>query len=95
MPYPEQLHQIDGIYVVHKLLSYQILYLVLALLGGDVQRRVHVLGDGVHLGSVLQQQHNDVHVSEPRGNMQRCLLFPSAGIYLGSVAQQDANDVGL
>ncbi|KAI8040288.1 hypothetical protein M5D96_006228, partial [Drosophila gunungcola] len=70
-------------------------YLVLALLGGDMECRVHVLGGGVHLGAMLQQQHHDVHVSQPRGDVQRRLLLAGTGVHLGAIAQQDANDVGL
>lgn len=95
MPYPEQLHQVHRINVVHELLRNEILYLILALLGGDVQRRVHVLGDGVDLGAVLQQQHHDVHVAEAGRDVQRRLLLAGAGVDLGAVAQQNADDVGL
>jgi len=47
----------------------------LALLGGDVQRRVHVLGGGVDGGAVLQQQHHNVHVAEARRDVQGRLVL--------------------
>ena len=33
------------------------------------------LGDGVHLGPALEQQDHNVHVAQPRGDMQRGLLL--------------------
>lgn len=95
MSNPKQLHEIDGIDVIHQLFSNKIFYLVLALLGGDVQRRVHVLRDGVNLSAVLQQQHDDVDISQARCDVQGRLLFAGAGIDLGTVAQENTNDVSL
>lgn len=95
MPYPEQLHQIHRVNVIHKLFSNEILYLILALLCRDVQCRVHILGDRIDLGTVLEQQHHDVDVAEARRNVQRRLLFAGARIHLRTVAQQNANNVGL
>jgi len=66
-----------------------------SFLGGDVQCRVQVLGGGVHLSAVLEEEHHDVHVSQPRGDVQWRLLLPGTGVHLGAIAQQDANDVGL
>ncbi len=51
------------------------LYLVLALLGRNVESRVLVLGDGVDRRAVLEQEHDDVHVAQPRSDVQRRLLF--------------------
>jgi len=39
---------------------------VVALLGGDVQWRALVLGGGVRLRAVLQQQRHVVGVAQPR-----------------------------
>lgn len=72
-----------------------IVYLVLALLGGDMQRRVHVFGGVVDFAAVLQQQHHDVDVAESRGYVQRGLLFARPRIHLGAVPQEDSNDVSL
>ena len=59
-------------------------HLVLAFLGSDVQRAVHVLGGGVDVGSVLEQQHDDVDVAQPGGDVQRRLLFLCGSIALAS-----------
>jgi len=37
----------------------------LALLGGDVEGRVHILGGGVHGRAMLQQQHDNVDIAQP------------------------------
>ena len=50
-------------------------YLVLPLLGSDVQRRVQVLGGGVDLGAALQQEHHNVHVAQAGGDVQGSLLL--------------------
>ena len=49
--------------------------LLLPFLGRDVQRSVEVLRHRVHLGSRLEEQHDDVHVAKTRGDVQRCLLL--------------------
>lgn len=92
---PKQLHQIHRIYVIHDLAKHQVFYLVLSLLSGNMQRRVHVLGGGIHLGAMLQQQHNDVHVAQTGCNVQWCLLFACSSINLGSIAQKNAYNIGL
>lgn len=80
------MHKINGIDMIHQLLCNKIFYLVLTFLGGDVQSRVHVLGDSVDLSAMLEQQHDNVNVSETRRDVQRSLLFTSASIDLGTVA---------
>jgi len=95
MAYPKKLHQVNGVDVVGDLFRNKVFYLILAFLGGDVQCRVQVLGGGVHLSAVLEEEHHDVHVSQPRGDVQWRLLLPGTGVHLGAIAQQDANDVGL
>lgn len=92
---PKQLHQVNSVDVIGDLFGNQLLYLVLALLGGNVQRCVHVLGGGIHLSSMLQQKHHDVHVAQSGGDVQRSLLLSGTGVHLGAIPQQDANDVGL
>ena len=52
-------------------------HLVLALLGGYVQRSVHVFGGGINIGAMLEQQHDDIDVTQTRSNVQRRLLFLS------------------
>ena len=57
------------------LLVRQANYLFLALLRRDVQRRVHVLRRRIYGRAMLEQQHHDVDVAQPRGYVQRCLLL--------------------
>lgn len=71
----EPLHEVHSIDMVHDSASYKVLYLFLALLAGDVECRVHVLSGGVHSGAMLQKKHHDVDVTQPRGNVKRCLLL--------------------
>jgi len=62
MAYPKKLHQVNGVDVVGDLFRNQVFYLILALLGGDVQCRVQVLGSGVHLAKLwwpIQQANHD------------------------------------
>lgn len=80
------MHKINGIDMIHQLLRNEIFYLILSLLRGDVQCRVHVLGDGIDLSAVLEQQHDDVDVAQSRSDVQRRLLFTCASIDLGTVA---------
>ena len=37
--------------------------LLLALLGGDVERRIEVLSEGVHCGPGLEQKNDNVNIS--------------------------------
>ena len=67
----------------------------MALLAGDVERRVEVLGAGVDGGVVLQQQQHVVRVAEPRRDVQRRLVLSRTRVHLRAVAQQHAHDVGL
>lgn len=39
-------------------------HLVLSLFGGNMEGGVHIFGSAVHLGAVLQQQHNNVDVAK-------------------------------
>lgn len=86
MSNPKQLHKINGIDMIHQLLSYEIFYLILSFFSGDVQSRVHVLGDSVNLSSMLEEKHNDVNIAQTGCDVQWCLLFTSASIDLGTVA---------
>lgn len=86
MSNPKQLHEINGIDMIHQLLSNEIFYLILSFLRGDVQGSVHILCDGVDLSSMLEKKHDDIDVAEARRNVKRCLLFTSASINLGTVA---------
>lgn len=95
MSRPEDVHQIDAVNVIDDLLLHDFLYLILSFLGSYMQRRVHVLSSGVHLGPVLQQQHSYVHVAKTRSDMERRLLFSGAGIHLGTVSKQDPYYVSL
>lgn len=95
MTYPKQLHQVDGVDVIRYLFGNQIFYLILTLLGSNMQCRVHILRGGVHLSAMLQQQHHNVHIAESRGDMQRSLLLPSSCIDLGAIAQKYSDDVRL
>jgi hypothetical protein len=61
--------------MVHDSASYKVLYLFLALLAGDVECRVHVLSGGVHSSAMLEKEHHNVDVTQPRGNVERCLLL--------------------
>ena len=69
------LHEVDCVDMVHDPSSYKVLYLFLALLASDVKRRVHVLRCGVHRGTVLQQEHYNVDVTQPGCNVERSLLL--------------------
>ena len=53
------------------------------------------LSDGVGLGSVLQQQSDDVAVADPGGDVQWRGLFSRLRVGVAAVAQQHPNDVGL
>ena len=44
-------------------------HLIMSLLGGDVQRRVHVFGSSIDVSTVLKQQHDDIDVAQTRSNM--------------------------
>ena len=50
-------------------------HLLLPLLGGDVERRVEVLSDGIHYGPRLEQGDNNVNISKAGGNVKRSLLI--------------------
>ena len=39
-------------------------HLLLALLGGDMERGVEILGDGVHCSPGLEQEDNDVDIAK-------------------------------
>jgi hypothetical protein len=80
------LHKVNGINVIHQFLSNKIFYLVLAFLCRDVQCGVHVLGDSIDLGSMLEKQHDDVDIAQTRSNVQWSLLLASTGIDLGTIA---------
>lgn len=95
MSLPEDVHKIDAVNVIDELLLHDFFYLVLSLLRGYVQRRVHILGGRVHLGPVLQQQHGYVHIAQTGGDVEGSLLFPGAGVHLGTVSKQDSYYVGL
>lgn len=72
---PEPVHEIENVNVVHEPALDQMLYLVLSLLGSNVQCGVEILGRAVDCGAVLQQQHYDVYVAQARSYVQWCLLF--------------------
>jgi hypothetical protein len=71
----EPLHEVQSINMIHDSASYKVLYLFLALLAGDVECCVHVLGGGVHSSTMLEQEHHYVHITQPRGNVERRLLL--------------------
>lgn len=95
VPQPEDVHQIDAVNVIDDLLLQHVFYLVLSLLGRDVQSCVHVLGGSVHLGAVLQKEHRYVHVAQTGSDVQGSLLLPGAGVHLGAVAEEDPYYVRL
>lgn len=75
LPGPEQVRSVlrgDVIRYLHALFVH---YLLLTLLRRDMKRRVHIFRGGVHSRAVLQQQHNNVDISQSRRYVKRCLLF--------------------
>lgn len=54
MTYPEQLHQVHCVNMIRNFFGYQIFYLILTLLGSNMQCSVHVLSSGINLGAMLQ-----------------------------------------
>lgn len=68
---------------------------MIMLLGGNVQRVVVVCGEGAHVRAVLQQQHRDVHIAEPRGDVQRRLTLARLRLHSRAVAEQDADYIRL
>jgi len=54
---------------------------LVALLGGDVQRSAQIFAGGVRLSAVLQQQSHVVHVAQPCRDVQGRLLLLITSIH--------------